>query len=98
MLVITMSAASNTSAGSKAALIPKRQNASVNNTPVTASTTGYCHEIGVRQYRQTPRNSAKERSGMASYPVMGNPHAEHAARGDQRLRRAGRRAIATVRK
>jgi hypothetical protein len=45
---------------------PKRHATAANNTPVSSSTAGYCHEIGVPQARQRPRSARKLSSGMFS--------------------------------
>src|SRR5690349_9087494 len=39
----------------------------MNKRAVTNSTTGYCHEIGLRQERQRPRKRIKLTTGILSY-------------------------------
>src|SRR2546430_2507873 len=96
--VIAMSAARRAAATTKRAVGPNAAYADRNAAPVTASTTGYRHEIGSAHARQRPRRSANERSGRLSYHAIAAPQPGHAEPGCQRLRRSGRRAITTFRK
>src|SRR2546428_11776270 len=98
MAVIAMSAARSAAVTTKRAVGPNAMYAVRNAAPVSASTTGYRHEIDVTQARQRPRRSANERSGRLSYHAIGVPHRGHAERGRQRLRRTGGAAITTFRK
>src|SRR4029453_6075721 len=85
--------ATRASAGS-----PKRKTQGARSNAVTLSTSGYRHGIFAAQWRQRPRSSANETSGMLSYHSSDVPHATHAEPGGTTERRSGTLAATTFRK
>src|SRR6202034_3131652 len=66
--------------------------------PVSSSTTGYIHEIGVLHARHLPPSSSQLTTGMLSHGLIAAPHFGQAEAGSTTDFRSGIRTMHTFRK
>src|SRR5690349_17771260 len=80
------------------AVAPKRRKQPATSSAVSSSTAGYRNGIGAAQWRQRPRRSAKETTGMLSYAAISWEQVMQAERPLPTDRRSGTREATTLRK
>ncbi len=92
------STAQNVEPMTKSQLQPNFRAQPATSNAVAASTAGYRHGIVALQWRQRPRSTTYETSGMLSYQARGVAQDMHAEPGDTIERCSGSRAATTLRK
>src|SRR6266446_4803161 len=88
----------NSAAATACSVIPYASNDVPNNTPTSASMSGYCLEIGWWHQRHLPRSHNHEKTGILSRQAMGCLQFGHVERGRSSDSSRGSRRMQTLRK